>query len=151
MWWSSPIHCLVLKLSTKVLKTESLIFIPPCLILRSTASSSNVGGSENYRIFEYLDLDILKENPKVISDYSDTTSVHHMFQLTSVVSFYGQCLLVDFAGTGNGGMYDFTRKTFEQVLMFGHTEPKWTTLPLGIKAMLNLNKQELTLLETATC
>lgn len=76
---------------------------------------STIGGFESYRLFEFLDLEILKNNPKVFIGYSDSTSIHHMFQLAGVVSFYGPCLLVDFAE--NGGVYDFTRDCFVDVLM----------------------------------
>lgn len=76
---------------------------------------SIIGGVESYRIFKYLDLEILKNNPKVFIGYSDSTSVHAMFQLAGVVSFYGPCVLVDFAE--NGGVFNFTAKCFEEILM----------------------------------
>lgn len=76
---------------------------------------ATIGGIDSYRIFEYLDLNILRENPKIFIGYSDSTSVHHMFQMAGVVSFYGPCLLVDFAE--NGGAYHFTKESFRNVLM----------------------------------
>lgn len=36
---------------------------------------SIIGGVESYRIFKYLDLEILKNNPKVFIGYSGSTSV----------------------------------------------------------------------------
>ncbi|WP_440895463.1 S66 family peptidase [Amphibacillus sp. Q70] len=76
---------------------------------------ATIGGIESYRLFEYLDLNILRENPKAFIGYSDSTSIHQMFQLAGVVSFYGPCLLVDFAE--NGGAYPFTKESFKKVLM----------------------------------
>ncbi|WP_367378091.1 S66 peptidase family protein [Enterococcus gilvus] len=92
---------------------------------------SIIGGLDSYRIFEYLDLNIIKNNPKVFIGYSDSTSIHQMFQLAGVVSFYGPCVLVDFAE--NGGIFNFTRTCFEDVLMkeySTYTYPwrtKWTS------------------------
>ncbi len=92
---------------------------------------SVIGGNDSYRIFEFLDLNILKNNPKVFIGYSDSTSVHQFFQMAGVVSFYGPCLLVDFAE--NGGVMEFTRCCFEDVLMGkydNYTYPwrtKWTS------------------------
>ena len=76
---------------------------------------ANIGGMESYRIFEYLDSEILRKNPKIMIGYSDTTAIHQMFRMAGVVSFYGPCVLVDMAE--NGGIDDFTRKSFESILM----------------------------------
>lgn len=76
---------------------------------------ATIGGIESYRIFEFVDLDIIRNNPKVFIGYSDATSIHQMFQKAGVVSFYGPSILVDFAE--NGGVHEFTRTVFEEVLM----------------------------------
>lgn len=76
---------------------------------------STIGGSESYRIFQHVDLQILREHPKPFIGYSDSTSVHQLFRMAGVGSFYGPCLLVDFAE--NGGVSAFTREVFEAVLM----------------------------------
>ena len=76
---------------------------------------ANIGGVESYRIFEYLDLEILRENPKIMIGYSDTTSIHQMFRMAGIVSFYGPCVLVDMAE--NGGIDDVTKDSFESILM----------------------------------
>jgi len=76
---------------------------------------ATIGGVDSYRIFKYIDLEILKNNPKVFIGYSDSTSIHQMFQLAGVTTFYGPCILVDFAE--NGGIYDFTKEVFQKILM----------------------------------
>lgn len=92
---------------------------------------STIGGSESYRIFQFVDLQILRDHPKLFIGYSDSTSVHQLFRMAGVGSFYGPCLLVDFAE--NGGVPDFTREVFEAVLMedtTGYTYPwreSWTS------------------------
>lgn len=58
---------------------------------------------------------MIKNNPKIFIGYSDATSVHQMFQQAGVVSFYGPAILTDFAE--NGGVFDFTREVFEEVLI----------------------------------
>lgn len=76
---------------------------------------SVIGGNDSYRLFEYLDLEVIKNNPKVFIGYSDSTSVHQFFRMAGVVSFYGPCLLVDFAE--NGGVSRFTSEVFRHILM----------------------------------
>lgn len=48
---------------------------------------SVIGGNDSYRIFEFLDLNILKNNPKVFIGYSDSTSVHQFFQMAGLFHF----------------------------------------------------------------
>lgn len=76
---------------------------------------ATIGGIESYRLFEFVDLEVIKNNPKIFIGYSDATSVHQMFQQAGVVSFYGPAILTDFAE--NGGVFDFTREVFEEVLI----------------------------------
>lgn len=76
---------------------------------------SNIGGFDSIRLLEYIDWDILRNNPKPFIGYSVSTSIHQMFQVAGVVSFYGPCLLVDFAE--NGGVMEFTKEIFEDILM----------------------------------
>lgn len=74
-----------------------------------------IGGEDSYRLFEFVDIDLIRAHPKVFVGYSDSTSIHQMFRMAGVVSFYGPCLLVDMAE--NGGIFDFTKNSFENVLM----------------------------------
>ena len=74
-----------------------------------------IGGDDSYRLFEYVDIDLIRKNPKVFIGYSDSTSIHQMFRMAGVVSFYGPCLLVDMAE--NGGIFAFTKNNFKHILM----------------------------------
>lgn len=77
-----------------------------------------IGGDDSYRLFEFVDIDLIRNHPKVFIGYSDSTSIHQMFRMAGVVSFYGPCLLVDMAE--NGGIFDFTKVVFEEMVMNSH-------------------------------
>lgn len=74
-----------------------------------------IGGDDSYRLFEFIDIELIRSHPKIFIGYSDSTSIHQMFRMAGVVSFYGPCLLVDMSE--NGGIFDFTKNSFEHILM----------------------------------
>jgi muramoyltetrapeptide carboxypeptidase LdcA involved in peptidoglycan recycling len=37
---------------------------------------SNIGGDDSIRLLKYIDLNIIKENPKIFIGFSDTTIIH---------------------------------------------------------------------------
>ncbi len=66
---------------------------------------SNIGGSDSIRLLPYVDLDIIRNNPKIFLGFSDSTVNHFMFYKAGVTSFYGTSLLCGFAE--NGGMHQY--------------------------------------------
>lgn len=74
-----------------------------------------IGGEESYRLLPYLDETIIRKHPKIFIGYSDSTSIHMLFNKAGIVSYYGPNILVDFAE--NGGVYPFTWSVFQAVLM----------------------------------
>ncbi|MGY5433256.1 S66 family peptidase [Staphylococcus xylosus] len=56
-----------------------------------------IGGSDSIRVIPYLDIDIIANNPKIFLGYSDVTSIHMLFNIAGVTSYYGPSLLTDFA------------------------------------------------------
>lgn len=66
---------------------------------------SNIGGEESIRTLPYIDLEIIKNNPKIFLGFSDSTVTHFAFYKAGVTSFYGTSLLVGFAE--NNGMHDY--------------------------------------------
>src|SRR5699024_12856210 len=56
-----------------------------------------IGGKESIRMLPYVDFEALKNNRKIFTGYSDTTSNHLMFYNTGITTRYGPALLTDFA------------------------------------------------------
>ena len=76
----------------------------------------NIGGDDSIRLLPFLDQEVIHTNPKVLTGFSDTTSVHMICYGSGLSNFYGPALLTDFAENCGvfGYMADyFRRATFE--------------------------------------
>ncbi|MGF1655866.1 MAG: S66 peptidase family protein [Verrucomicrobiales bacterium] len=92
---------------------------------------STIGGEDSIRLLPFLDLDVIRQNPKVFMGYSDTTISHAACFKAGLVSFYGPAFMSGFAE--NTGMFPYmvesVRKTLFSDLPIGHLEPNrsgWT-------------------------
>lgn len=92
---------------------------------------STIGGDDSTRILPYLDLDVIRSNPKIFMGYSDTTITHLACSKAGLVSFYGPSLMAGFAE--NGGMFpimvDSVRKSLFSAAPIGEIKPHtggWT-------------------------
>ncbi len=92
---------------------------------------STIGGEDSIRTLPYLDLDLIRDNPKVFMGYSDTTISHAACFKAGLVSFYGPSFMAGFAE--NGGMFpymvDSVRRTLFSAEPIGVIEPnrmEWT-------------------------
>ena len=65
-----------------------------------------IGGNETVRILPFIDTGALKNNPKIFTGYSDTTTNHLFFYKYGISTSYGPALLTDFAE--NIAMDDYT-------------------------------------------
>ncbi|WP_239740507.1 S66 peptidase family protein [Mammaliicoccus sp. P-M59] len=86
-----------------------------------------LGGDDSVRLWPYIDLNIIKDNPKIFSGYSDTTALHFMFYQAGVSSFYGPLLLTDFAE--NVQMDDYTVQSINQTWFQNGVVGNVTTSP----------------------
>lgn len=93
---------------------------------------SNIGGDDSVRILKYIDLDIIKNNPKIFLGFSDSTITHFICLKAGLSSFYGTSLLVGFAE--NGAMHDYQINDIKRTLfspsVIGQIQPNpegWTT------------------------
>lgn len=90
-----------------------------------------IGGDDTVRLLPYIDFDLLRDNPKVFMGYSDTTVNHFMMYKAGVTSFYGPCVLAEFAE--NNAMHDYTKRYVEQALFAApevleiSPSPRWTS------------------------
>lgn len=75
---------------------------------------SNIGGDDSIRILPYLDLNIIRKNPKVFMGYSDTTMIHAACFKAGLASFYGPMFMAGFAE--NGGMFPYMEDSVRQTL-----------------------------------
>ena len=80
---------------------------------------STIGGDDSIRLLPYLDLDVIRSNPKVFVGYSDTTITHLACFKAGLVTFYGPAIMAGFAE--NGGMFPYMVESVRKTLF--STEP----------------------------
>lgn len=92
---------------------------------------STIGGDDSIRILPYLDLDVIRSNPKIFMGYSDTTIAHMACFKAGLVSFYGPAIMAGFAE--NSGMFpymvDSVRRSLFSATTIGEIKPNtggWT-------------------------
>jgi len=92
---------------------------------------STIGGDDSIRILPYLDLKVIRDNPKIFLGYSDSTVTHLACLKAGVVSYYGPSIMAGFAE--NGGLFpymvDAVKRTLFSSLPIGELKPNtdgWT-------------------------
>ncbi len=75
---------------------------------------SNIGGDDSIRMLPYIDLDIIRNNPKIFLGFSDSTITHFICLKAGLSSFYGTSLLVGFAE--NVSMHDYQISDIKRTL-----------------------------------
>lgn len=58
---------------------------------------ASIGGDDSVRILPYLDREIIKNNPKILMGYSDTTTLHTFCNQLGLVTFYGPSIMAGFS------------------------------------------------------
>lgn len=79
-----------------------------------------IGGDDTIRLLPYIDFDVLRNNPKIFTGFSDTTSNHFMMYHAGVTSYYGASVMTNFAEYVR--INDYTAKMIRDTLF----EPKPT-------------------------
>lgn len=82
-----------------------------------------IGGDDTIRILPYVDLEIIRNNPKIFMGYSDTTINHFMMYQAGIVSFYGPSIMCEFGEYVQ--MFDYTKKAVNDLLF-----EQWDQYPL---------------------
>jgi muramoyltetrapeptide carboxypeptidase LdcA involved in peptidoglycan recycling len=80
---------------------------------------ATIGGDDSIRLLPFLDLDVIRENPKVFLGYSDTTIGHLVCYKTGLVTFYGPSIMAEFAE--NGGMFPYMVHSVRQTIFSENT------------------------------
>lgn len=92
---------------------------------------SCIGGNESVRLLPFIDYSNIRNNPKILMGYSDTTVTHMMCLKAGLSSFYGPSILAEFAE--NIELHDYTKRSVEKVLfstgIIGEIKasPVWTS------------------------
>ena len=56
-----------------------------------------IGGDDAIRLLPYVDFDVIRNNPKIFTGFSDTTSNHFMMSKAGVMSYYGASVMTNFS------------------------------------------------------
>ncbi len=75
---------------------------------------ASIGGDDAIRLIPYLDLDIIRNNPKVFMGYSDTSVLHFACLKAGLSSFYGPSIMAGFGE--NGGLFPYVQTAVERAL-----------------------------------
>jgi len=75
---------------------------------------ATIGGDDSIRTLPFMDLNIIRNNPKIFMGYSDTTISHLVCYKAELVSFYGPSIMVEFAE--NGGMFPYVVQSLRKTL-----------------------------------
>lgn len=75
---------------------------------------ASIGGDDSIRLLPFLDLDIIKNNPKVFMGYSDTTILHFACFKAGLSSFYGPSIMAGFAE--NSGIFDYMHNAVRKTI-----------------------------------
>ena len=79
-----------------------------------------IGGDDSIRLLPYIDFDIIRNNPKIFTGFSDTTINHFMMHKAGLVSYYGLSVMNNWSEYVEINPYT---KTFIDNMLF---EPKET-------------------------
>lgn len=79
-----------------------------------------IGGDDTVRLLPYIDFGTIRENPKIFTGFSDTTSNHFMMYQAGLISYYGASIMTNFSEYGK--INDYTAKMIKDTLF----EPKET-------------------------
>jgi len=75
---------------------------------------STIGGDDSIRLLPFLDLAVIRENPKVFLGYSDTTVTHFACMKAGLVTFYGPAIMAGFSE--NGGLFPYMTSSIRRTL-----------------------------------
>jgi muramoyltetrapeptide carboxypeptidase LdcA involved in peptidoglycan recycling len=105
---------------------------------------SIAGGADSIRIVPYLDLQIIKANPKIFMGFSDSTVVHLCCYRAGLVTFYGPSVFISFTEIGGTFQYqaDNIKKTLFSSTIIGTIAPNlngWTSQKIEFDKISSLN------------
>lgn len=73
-----------------------------------------IGGDDTIRLLPYINFDILRDNPKIFTGFSDSTTNHFMMRKAGVVSYYGLSVMNNIAEYVE--INEYTKQAMEKTL-----------------------------------
>lgn len=95
---------------------------------------STIGGDDAVRLLPHLDPDLIRDHPKILLGFSDTTTILTAFLRAGVHAFYGPALMTDLAE--NGGIRPYVRRSL-QAALFDARPSLWTAADAWSEAFLD--------------
>lgn len=90
------------------------------------------GGENSNSLFEYLDYDIIRENPKIICGYSDITSITNMItSKTELITFSGTNFKTIATDETDYSLKEVLKRFVSKDLQLGVKEDKFRTIKSG--------------------
>lgn len=74
-----------------------------------------IGGDDSIRLLPYIDFDVIRNNPKIFTGFSDTTSMHLMMYKAGLTSYYGATILTNFSEYVK--INDYTKDMIDKTLI----------------------------------
>jgi len=91
------------------------------------------GGENSNSIFEYIDYELIKQNPKIICGYSDITSITNMItEKTGLVTFSGTNFKTIATDETDYSLKETLKRLVESSLELGETEYGYKTIQNGV-------------------
>ena len=87
---------------------------------RVKAIFNAIGGDDTIRLLPYIDFDVIRDDPKIFTGFSDTTSNHFMMYHAGLISYYGASVMNNFSEYVR--INDYTARMIRNTLF----EPKET-------------------------
>ena len=110
-----------------------------------------IGGENSNSVFDFLDYDIIKNNPKIICGFSDSTSLLNVVNLkTGLVTFHGPTFKSLTSWETDYGYKEVIKQFVDGNTSFGTNEDIYTTIQEGI-AEGELVGGNLTMVKGMTC
>lgn len=73
-----------------------------------------IGGDDTIRLLPYIDFEVLRNNPKIFTGFSDSTTNHFMLYRAGLVSYYGLSVMNNIAEYVE--INEYTRKAMDKTL-----------------------------------
>ncbi len=91
------------------------------------------GGYNCNSVFDYLDFDIIRNNPKIICGYSDPTSLINIINsMTGLVTFHGPNFKSLASTETYYGFNEFKKRFFDMDLSFGEDFNEFKVIKEGL-------------------
>lgn len=74
-----------------------------------------IGGDDAIRLLPYIDFDVIRNNPKIFTGFSDSTSIHLMLNKAGLCSYYGASVMNNFSEYVK--INDYTKNMIDKTLI----------------------------------